>query len=190
MKLLYVPMLMLLIVNSLTSGSPPTADAPRMTTTGPSVANLKGKMFTLAEGISLSPPNFNPPSTSWPSPKGTHSYTARPYTASPETQTKGVSVCLRFIRVNSYSTPTLFTLSPNTSPLALRLDRLPQFVLSCDKWGRTNIGLQPDIKLWSKIQPEIWTRVCVTVDTERSVAQVFSGSNMSVRSFFSAWVSM
>ncbi|CAJ1051994.1 uncharacterized protein LOC119021272 [Xyrichtys novacula] len=180
-KLLYVPMMVLLMTNSGLA-SPPTA-APWITTTGPSGTNLGGKMITSKRGISLYSPNLTPPSTSQPvSSNYNHSYnTAQPNTIKPTNSTRGVSVCLR-LTFDYRDTPfTLFTLSPSSSPLALRMYDSGRFILSHDVYGRTNIYLVPDIKLWTTSSPEVWTRICVTVDSEKNVAQMFSDFNMSIR---------
>ncbi|XP_026204235.1 A-agglutinin anchorage subunit-like [Anabas testudineus] len=135
--------------------------APR--TTAHSVVNLNGKMFTLTiygGGISLYSPTNYP---SWT-------------TTSPH---YGVSVCLRYITdFAQTSQPLIFTLSPSTSPLKLAVMGGTAYLMS---WSYNTLYLAPNIGLWSNIGPEIWTRVCLTLDTSTNVAQVFSGSNMSIR---------
>ncbi|XP_060897295.1 uncharacterized protein LOC132976992 [Labrus mixtus] len=117
--------------------------------------------------------------TAWPS-------TAPPYTASPPTPTRGVSVCLRFLNdfQRGYQ-PTVFTLSPSTSPLSLRVYDSGQYALAYSMYGQDNILLRPDIRLWSNTEPEIWTRICVTVDALKNVAQMFKGPDMSIRKMLS-----
>uniref|UniRef100_A0A3Q3GY16 Uncharacterized protein n=1 Tax=Labrus bergylta TaxID=56723 RepID=A0A3Q3GY16_9LABR len=117
--------------------------------------------------------------TAWPS-------TAPPYTASPPTPTKGVSVCLRLLNdfQREYK-PTVFTLSPSTSPLSLRVYDSDRYALAYSTYSQDNILLRPDIRLWSNTKPEIWTRICVTVDGLKNVAQMFKGPDMSIRKMLS-----
>uniref|UniRef100_UPI0037E99C58 jeltraxin-like n=1 Tax=Semicossyphus pulcher TaxID=241346 RepID=UPI0037E99C58 len=183
MKLLYAPMMMvLLIINpGLTSTSPPAKKSGK---------DLNGKMFTLTPvkgGVSFYDPSFPPAPTSWPvpTPFRTSRYnTSRPTISSPTPTTGGVSVCLRFL-LEKNSQPTLFTLSPSTSPLTLRVYSPGRYALIFSSRSG-NLYLQPDIGLWANIHPEIWNRVCVTVDTMNNVVQMFNNNYMSVRKMLSA----
>lgn len=89
----------------------------------------------------------------------------------------GVSVCLRYLTDGRYS--TIFKLSPSNTPLTLTVTYPDQYTLSFG--GYYSLSLQPNIRFWSHIDPDIWTRVCLTVDTRKNVAQVFSGSSISIR---------
>uniref|UniRef100_A0A4W6FUT4 Pentraxin (PTX) domain-containing protein n=1 Tax=Lates calcarifer TaxID=8187 RepID=A0A4W6FUT4_LATCA len=142
--------------------------------------NLDGKMFTLSLNggdISLFPPNYSPPQ---PRPSPTrHYYTTTPYPTQPPT--RGLSVCLRFLTdfVQSRN-PRIFTLSPSSSnPLTLGVSG--SYWLSYDRYRYANIYLQPSIRFWSEVAPDIWTRVCITLDSSTNVVQLFSGSYMSIR---------
>ncbi|KAE8298175.1 hypothetical protein D5F01_LYC02665 [Larimichthys crocea] len=116
----------------------------------------------------------------------TRSTTYPPWTTYPQwttvLPTRGVSVCLRYL--TDYvqdSTSVIFTLSPTTTPLRLMSRSGVSYGLSFNSYSYPNLFLQPNIRLWSNIGMDIWTRLCLTVDTAKNVAQVFSGSNMSVR---------
>uniref|UniRef100_A0A4W6FVJ9 Pentraxin n=1 Tax=Lates calcarifer TaxID=8187 RepID=A0A4W6FVJ9_LATCA len=93
----------------------------------------------------------------------------------------GLSVCLRFLTdfVQSRN-PRIFTLSPSSSnPLTLGVSG--SYWLSYDRYRYANIYLQPSIRFWSEVAPDIWTRVCITLDSSTNVVQLFSGSYMSIR---------
>ncbi|TDH14567.1 hypothetical protein EPR50_G00045130 [Perca flavescens] len=55
------------------------------------------------------------------------------------------------------------------------------YKLSFDRYGYYNLYLQPYIRFSPHIYSEIWTRVCLTVDTMKNVAQVFSDWSMSIK---------
>ncbi|XP_029287103.1 uncharacterized protein LOC115008014 [Cottoperca gobio] len=103
-----------------------------------------------------------------------YSTTTRPYPTTTAPSTPGVSVCLRYL------TDTLkLTLSPSTNPLQLRVSAAGSYILDSYRYKR--LFFQTDIWFWSNIRRDIWTRVCLTVDNTKKVAQVFSGSNISIR---------
>lgn len=164
------------------------------TTTGPPGLNLNGKMFTLSYnggGIAFYPPYFSPTPT--PTPYPTRHYTTRPYytTTRPYTSrpyytttptappTRGVSVCLRYL--SDYSN-SLFTLSPSSrNPLNLVVSNVGSYTLNLDRYRQYSLYMNPNVRFWSNVGPDIWTRVCLTMDSVKNVAQVFSGSNISIR---------
>ncbi|XP_070814445.1 uncharacterized protein [Chaetodon trifascialis] len=113
-------------------------------------------------------------------PYPTRTYTTYPpWTSAPPIS--GVSVCLRFL-TDFRRNPTLFTLSPSSrAPLKLETRDQTQFLLSFDRYGYRTLNFRPNIRFWSNVGQEIWTRVCLTVDSVKKVAQVFSGPNMSIR---------
>ncbi|XP_071349652.1 uncharacterized protein [Trachinotus anak] len=157
-------------------------------TTGHPAVNLNGMMFTLSYnqgGISFYPPYYSPHSSAWPStpyytPYYTHPYT-HPYTTPPST--RGLSVCLRYLTdYTDNNSPTLFTLSPrSSSSLTLRTLANGLYKLSFDRYGYYNMYLKSSIKVLPEVAPDMWTGVCLTVDSMKNVAQVFEGSNMSIR---------
>ena len=92
----------------------------------------------------------------------------------------GVSVCLRYLTdLVQTSYPRIFTLSPSSTPLQVTADQLGGYTLNFNSYN--NLYLIPNIRFWSNIGPDIWNRVCLTVDSMKNVAQVFSGSNISIR---------
>lgn len=87
--------------------------------------------------------------------------------------------------------PTIFTLSPRSdSSLTLKGDKTGVFQLSWDRFGSNSLWFSPSIRFWPNVGADIWNRVCVTVDTRVNEAQVFSGSNMSIRKMLPAQVRM
>lgn len=94
------------------------------------------------------------------------------------TSLAGVSVCLRYMTDAVQPTFPLFTLSPDTSSLSLQRS-FDTFMLSY--YDSFSVDLQPIVHLWPDIKQEIWTSVCLTVDTSKSVVQMFSGGYMSPR---------
>ncbi|XP_051270034.1 uncharacterized protein LOC127371327 isoform X5 [Dicentrarchus labrax] len=209
MKQLYVLMVMAVMSALVNSGAATTTRKP-WTTSGSDGQNLNGKMFTLSRdggGIYFYPPGYSPwfittpyptrryttrgyfttttpkPTTTTPKPTTTTpkptTTTYPPWTTAPST--RGVSVCLRYLTDYSQSSsPTIFKLSPSGSnTLMLSSSYSGVYTLS---YGYSNyMYFRPNIMLWSNIQPDIWTRVCVTVDTVKRVAQVFNGSTVSIR---------
>lgn len=98
----------------------------------------------------------------------------------------GVSVCLRYITdYQETSFPSIFTLSPSSTSLQLAVSDGKTYRLSSDTYTFRELYLEPNIRIGSYIDPDIWTRVCLIVDTRRNVAQVFSGPNMSIRKILS-----
>ncbi|XP_006783121.1 jeltraxin-like [Neolamprologus brichardi] len=95
-----------------------------------------------------------------------------------QSPTRSVSVCLRYMTDAVQPTFPLFTLSPDTSPLSLQ-GSFHTFMLSY--YGSFSVDLQPIVHLWPDIKQDIWTSVCLTVDTSKSVVQMFSGGYMSPR---------
>ncbi|XP_026204238.1 uncharacterized protein LOC113154325 [Anabas testudineus] len=138
-------------------------------TTERPVRNLHGKMFTLSSRGRLylyrpfvSQQSFTSTYPSWT--------TASPYA--------GVSVCLRYITdLQETKSTSIFTLSPSSSPLQLGVGG--SYWLYTDSYDP--VYLKPSIRIAPHIQPDIWTTVCLVVESRRNVAQVFSGSNMSIR---------
>ncbi|XP_005938931.1 jeltraxin isoform X1 [Haplochromis burtoni] len=95
-----------------------------------------------------------------------------------QSPTRSVSVCLRYMTDAVQPTFPLFTLSPDTSSLSLQRS-FDTFMLSC--YDSFSVDLQPIVHLWPDIKQDIWTSVCLTVDTSKSVVQMFSGGYMSPR---------
>ncbi|XP_039649877.1 uncharacterized protein LOC120555264 [Perca fluviatilis] len=204
-RLLYAPMVMV-VMSSLVGLTSTTTHKPRTTThkprttthkprttttsgwtptTGASGLDLNGKMFTLSingGGISFYSPYYSPTTPPYSTTRyTTYPYTTtRPWTTAPPT--RGVSVCLRYLTDYLADIPKIFTLSPSSrSPLQMGVSSTALYRLSFDRYGYNNQYLQPYKRFWSNIGPDFWTRVCLTVDTVKNVAQVFSGSNMSIR---------
>ncbi|XP_051270030.1 anti-sigma-I factor RsgI2-like isoform X1 [Dicentrarchus labrax] len=151
----------------------PTTTTPRPTTTTPKPTTTTYKRTTTTPKPTTTTPK---PTTTTPKPTTT---TYPPWTTAPST--RGVSVCLRYLTDYSQSSsPTIFKLSPSGSnTLMLSSSYSGVYTLS---YGYSNyMYFRPNIMLWSNIQPDIWTRVCVTVDTVKRVAQVFNGSTVSIR---------
>ncbi|XP_035857806.1 A-agglutinin anchorage subunit-like [Sander lucioperca] len=106
--------------------------------------------------------------------------TPRPRTTAPPT--RGVSVCLRYLPDYLADIPTIFTLSPSgRSPLQMGVSSSGLYGLSFDRYGYNYLYLKPYKRFSQNIVTEIWTRVCLTVDTMKNVAQLFSDSSMSIR---------
>ncbi|AWP02269.1 Hypothetical protein SMAX5B_001088 [Scophthalmus maximus] len=157
---------------------PPMTTQP--TTTNRPGVNLNGKMFTLSYnggGISLSPPNYSPHTTS-PYTQRWYTTTYPPMTTQPSTT--GLSVCLRYL--TDSGGPTV-TLSPSSRyRLSFQVSSNSWYSLSCDRYSSSTKSFLPNIKFWPDVSAaDMWTSVCLTVDTVHRVAQVFSGSNMSIR---------
>ncbi|XP_049894376.1 uncharacterized protein LOC126386219 [Epinephelus moara] len=90
----------------------------------------------------------------------------------------GVTVCLRYLADDtSFS---LLTISPS-SRNPLRLDVSNAGYQLTFQYGYNSLYLRPNIRFWSNPGADIWTRVCLTLDSMKNVAQVFSGSHMSIR---------
>ncbi|RVE72501.1 hypothetical protein OJAV_G00038690 [Oryzias javanicus] len=188
----------MLVVTSLT-GAERQAESPEDSGT-----NLEQKMFTLSSyggGLTLFAPYMRPPgsatsstteksqsnatrstqitTTTRPYPTTTTSYwphTTRyyPWTSAPPT--RGVSVCLRLI--TSTSNPSIFTLSPSSTPLSLQVTDGVWYLL---RFGSNQVTLRPSIPIWSNMGRSMWTSICLTVDFTKNVVQMFSNMNMSSR---------
>uniref|UniRef100_A0A667XCJ4 Uncharacterized protein n=1 Tax=Myripristis murdjan TaxID=586833 RepID=A0A667XCJ4_9TELE len=86
---------------------------------------------------------------------------------------------------SSSSTPAWTTASPSRVSVCLhvfaelsdyqRVFALSPYVLA------NRLSFSSFRPLWSHITPDFWTRVCVTVDTRRGVAQVFKNGFISIR---------
>ncbi|XP_068560586.1 uncharacterized protein [Cebidichthys violaceus] len=167
---LYVPIVMA-VMSAL------AVTATTWTTTGTPGQSLNGKMFTLSSngrGISLYAPYYYPSSSTSPYYSTTTPPTTYPWTTAPTT--RGVSVCLRYLAENFY---LLFTLSPSSrTPLQFGVNGAASYMLT---YGYYQQSFQPNIRFWTNIGPDIWNSVCFTVDSMKNVAQVFSGSNISIR---------
>ncbi|XP_029991223.1 uncharacterized protein LOC115420122 isoform X2 [Sphaeramia orbicularis] len=200
MKPIYVSMVMVVMTTLVVSS---VGRRQTWTTTGYPGENLTRKMFTLSRNggrIHFFPPSFSvsPPSSTsitsaWgknfttphPTINTTTTTTTTPPThpwTTPTPSSRGVSVCLRFL-TDSYLSDNfpLFTLSPSRSPLQVDVGISGMFRLSFDSWGHNTIFLKPNVRFWSNMWPNMWTSVCVTVDPLKNVAQLFSGSFMSIR---------
>ncbi|XP_027135253.1 uncharacterized protein LOC113745887 [Larimichthys crocea] len=157
---------------------------------GPRGLDLDGKMFNLSSGgVCFYPPSFSPtspPSCSTP-PDPTHEYTQHPTTnTNLHTSAKGVSVCVRYLVKDEPKTInlTIFTLSPSGSPLKLEYSAPGRYTLHIggpNTWGSANLLIKPYISCLSYVRPDIWTRLCLTMDTVKNVAWVSSGSKISFR---------
>ncbi|XP_071401575.1 mucin-3A-like [Centroberyx affinis] len=116
-------------------------------------------------------------STTW-KPTTTTPYRTSSWTTAPPS--RGVSVCLRYV-AEATDYQQIFTLSPDSSS-RMTLSGSP--IGGCDlsfSSGYYSLSFRSYRTFWSNVRPDFWTRVCVTVDTMKGVAQVFSGGNISVR---------
>ncbi|KAL7407021.1 hypothetical protein ABVT39_001686 [Epinephelus coioides] len=122
-----------------------------------------------------------PKPTTRPTPRPTtkrYYPTTYPYPWTTAPPTRGVSVCLRYLADDtSFS---LLTISPS-SRNPLRLDVSNAGYQLTFQYGYNSLYLRPNIRFWSNPGADIWTRVCLTLDSMKNVAQVFSGSHMSIR---------
>ncbi|KAM9364241.1 uncharacterized protein KZ484_010516 [Pholidichthys leucotaenia] len=165
----------------------------------PAGLDLTGKMFTLSRdygAVSFYPPSYQPysspsPYTTWwmkeytnpiptttrPRPTTRPRYTTRPrpttfFTTEP--QSRSVSVCLRFITDEQ---TTIFTLSPTNYALSLTSNG-GSFLMYYNYYS---VSLSPNIQLWPNTLQDLWTSVCLTVDSGKNVVQLFKGPYMSIR---------
>nr|XP_057911579.1 C-reactive protein-like [Doryrhamphus excisus] len=170
-------------------------------TTASPTTNLDGKMVTLSSrggGVSFYPPYFSLPPTDPTAADAKEEYmtTAYPNSANPNSASPvsasydwttqppigGVTVCLRYLLDLRWSSPFIFTLSPSgQSAMKLGVHFDGQFELRWNRPEYQSVYLTPSIRIWPDIPPDIWSRVCITMDTLKSVVQLFSGGNMSVR---------
>ncbi|CAB1422049.1 unnamed protein product [Pleuronectes platessa] len=161
-------------------------------------------MFTLSSnggGITFYPSSYTPnsprtkttttrrtittitPKTTTTIPKTTTT-TRRTTTTTPKTTTttRRTTTTTPKTHTPKTTTPKTTTTTPRTTPfsttgLSVCLRYLTDY---------STTGNPPLLKLFpsgsdSVLSPDIWTRVCVTVDGVKKVGQVFSGSNMSIR---------
>uniref|UniRef100_A0A3P9M477 Pentraxin (PTX) domain-containing protein n=1 Tax=Oryzias latipes TaxID=8090 RepID=A0A3P9M477_ORYLA len=105
----------------------------------------------------------------WPKTTGYYPWTTAP-------PTRGVSVCLRLI--TSDMNPSIFTLSPSSTPLSLQVTDGGWYLL---RFGSNQLRLRPSVPIWPNIGRGMWTSVCLTVDFTKNVVQMFSNMNMSTR---------
>uniref|UniRef100_A0A3P9M481 Pentraxin (PTX) domain-containing protein n=1 Tax=Oryzias latipes TaxID=8090 RepID=A0A3P9M481_ORYLA len=118
------------------------------------------------------PPTRGYPTTTtrfWPKTTGYYPWTTAP-------PTRGVSVCLRLI--TSDMNPSIFTLSPSSTPLSLQVTDGGWYLL---RFGSNQLRLRPSVPIWPNIGRGMWTSVCLTVDFTKNVVQMFSNMNMSTR---------
>ncbi|XP_036955507.1 mucin-5AC-like [Acanthopagrus latus] len=108
-----------------------------------------------------------------------HTTTTRPHTTTTAPSVRGVSVCLRYL-TNTVEN-RLFTVSPSRMPLQVTVNQLGYYTLRFNSYGYNTLYMKPSIRFWSNIGPDIWSRVCFTLDSMKNVAQAFSGSNISIR---------
>ncbi|XP_069372358.1 uncharacterized protein [Paralichthys olivaceus] len=103
--------------------------------------------------------------------------TAAPWT----TWTTGFSVCLRYLTDYLGANPALKLYLTGFDPVTLGASSDFSYSLAND-YSYSSLSFRPSIRFWHEVfAQDIWTRVCVTVDRVKKVAQVFSGSNMSIR---------
>ncbi|XP_027858576.1 uncharacterized protein LOC114135466 [Xiphophorus couchianus] len=105
----------------------------------------------------------------------TSSTTRYPWSTAPST--RGVSVCLRYI--TDSQSGSIFTLSPSSQYLRLEIGRPQSYALTFNNYNR--VYLQPYLKLWPGLTPNMWTSICFTVDNTKGVVQMFRDSDMSSR---------
>ncbi|XP_053302512.1 uncharacterized protein LOC128461558 [Pleuronectes platessa] len=157
-----------------------TTTTPRTTTTTPRTTTTTPKTTTTTPRTTTTTPR-----TTTTTPKTTTT-TPKTTTTTPRTtpfSTTGLSVCLRYL-TDYYTTrnPPLLKLFPSSSdPVTLGTSSGVLYSLSSWLYYKPQT-FQPSIQFWpGGFSPDIWTRVCVTVDSAKNVGQVFSGSNMSIR---------
>ncbi|XP_053302569.1 uncharacterized protein LOC128461594 isoform X2 [Pleuronectes platessa] len=157
-------------------------------TTARSVVNLDGKMFTLSSkggGITFYPSSYTPNSPRTKTTTTTTPRTTTQWTTTPRTtplSTTGLSVCLRYLTdyMETRNPPLLKLFLSGSDFVTLGTSYNSLYTLS---WGYYYTQtFRPNIQFWpGGFSPDIWTRVCVTVDSAKNVGQVFSGHNMSIR---------
>ncbi|KAK2861662.1 hypothetical protein Q5P01_001195 [Channa striata] len=155
----FVPAVLLIVLTVGFDGSA-RAEPPKLG------LSLNEKMFTLSaeDRISFFPPYFSGKATVSPN--------------------NGVSVCLHYMaEYLQTESPSIFTLSPSTDPLKLEVLQRDMYNLSRDLHNSSFLILQPSVRFLSDSQSDIWTRLCLTVDSRRNLVQVFSGLKMSIRKF-------
>ncbi|XP_058487639.1 uncharacterized protein LOC131460832 [Solea solea] len=174
-----------------TTTRPKTTTTPPRTTTSLPRANLNGKMFTLSVnvgGITL----YSPYSTTTHSPRP--ATTSSPYHQTTQPSVTGWSVCLRYL--SDTQSHNIFTICPSCSNAVILSAASKTLFRLSNRYGYgygssyssgygsgygSGSSFEPNINFMSVSELDIWTKVCVTVDNVKSVAQLFSGSNMSIR---------
>ncbi|XP_014329037.1 uncharacterized protein LOC106700033 [Xiphophorus maculatus] len=111
----------------------------------------------------------------WSTTRYPWSTTRYPWSTAPST--RGVSVCLRYI--TDSQSGSIFTLSPSSQYLRLEIGRPQSYALTFNNYNR--VYLQPYLKLWPGLTPNMWTSICFTVDNTKGVVQMFRDSDMSSR---------
>lgn len=172
------------VPTNATTKAPITNTTRRNTTTGGSGLNLRGKMITVSEysEVTFYPPHYfkvPPPASRTTTPKNRFDLRyPRVTTQRPTPATRGVSVCLRFMVDDS--SVTLFQLDPDYNKrLSFSLND-QRYTLGRDSDYRY-VSLKPIAPLWPSAQTQLWTSVCVVLDSHKNVVQVFQGGTMSVR---------
>ncbi|KAG7494037.1 hypothetical protein JOB18_021704 [Solea senegalensis] len=167
---------LMVIISSLLATTQTTTTTRPRTTTPPSLprANLNGKMFTLSVGgITF----YSPYSTTPHSPQP--ATTSSPYQTTQPSVT-GWSLCLRYL--SDTQSHKILTICPSCyNSVILSAASKTLFRLSNGYGSGSSSNFEPNINFMSASELDIWTKVCVTVDNVKSVAQLFSGSNMSIR---------
>lgn len=99
----------------------------------------------------------------------------------------GVSVCFRYVTDLSYVNQffTLRSAGSYSNSLVLNPRSPNTFTLSFNQYS---LYLAPNNKFHASSNG-VWTSVCLTLDNEKKVAQVFSGSMMSIRKIMLTQVS-
>lgn len=89
-------------------------------------------------------------------------------------------MCLGYmidLRQSMYRLPYLFTLSPS-NPLILGVQTDGHYTLFING---ERVSLSTDIFLLPNIGQTPWTKICLNIDLEKNVVQMFSGRQASVR---------
>uniref|UniRef100_A0A8C6TG26 Pentraxin (PTX) domain-containing protein n=1 Tax=Neogobius melanostomus TaxID=47308 RepID=A0A8C6TG26_9GOBI len=145
-----------------------TTTKPRTTTTTKPTTTTTTKPRTTT--------TTKPPSTTTTTTKSTtttwHTTTSAPVTG-------GVSVCLRFLADSS--SINLFTLALESDDALVLSFSNPWYTLSWNRYYRYQVSLNPTVPLWSPVRTQLWTSVCVVLDSLKNVVQVFQDGSMSIR---------
>ncbi|KAM8867548.1 jeltraxin-like [Synchiropus picturatus] len=143
-------------------------------------------MVTLATygggGVTFYPPYYSPDPTvsaskGWPT--TTTAWPTRPPFWTTPPSTTGVSVCLRFIK-DFRQESAIFQLDPGSYRSLLLTNLGQDYWMSQSRYGPKYL-MTPNLQIWPNLYPEIWSRVCLVVDSMKNVAQLYSGSYMSAR---------
>ncbi|XP_075880500.1 jeltraxin-like [Nelusetta ayraudi] len=95
----------------------------------------------------------------------------------------GVSVCLRYL-TDCRSVQPFFRLG-SASSYSLYLDLQDNYNYILRLNSENPLTFQPN-KMFGAPTTKLWTSLCLTVDNRKKVAQVFSGSKMSIRKLMPA----